>query len=107
MNAMNATDATVARKIWDLLTPAERRSAVVLLGLMCVGMVLETLGAGLMIPALTLLTQRDVARNYQALQPVLHALGNPSQQTRVIGGMLALVGVYLIKGILTQKIAHD
>jgi len=25
--------------MWDLLTPAERRSAVVLLGLMCVGMV--------------------------------------------------------------------
>jgi hypothetical protein len=32
-------DATAARKIWNLLTPAERRSAVVLLGLMCVGMV--------------------------------------------------------------------
>jgi hypothetical protein len=32
-------NATVARKIWDLLTPAERRSAVVLLGLMLIGMV--------------------------------------------------------------------
>jgi hypothetical protein len=39
MNAMNATDATAARKIWDLLTPAERRSAVVLLALMFIGMV--------------------------------------------------------------------
>jgi hypothetical protein len=36
---MNATDATTARKIWDLLTSAERRSAVVLLGLMLIGMV--------------------------------------------------------------------
>jgi hypothetical protein len=80
---------------------------VVLLGLMVVGMVLETLGASLMIPAIALLTQRDVARTYPALQPTLHALGTPSEQTRVIGGMLALVGVYLIKGILTQKIAHD
>jgi hypothetical protein len=32
-------NASTARKIWGLLTPAERRSAVVLLGLMCVGMV--------------------------------------------------------------------
>jgi hypothetical protein len=39
IDAMNATDGTVARKIWDLLTPAERRSAVVLLGLMLIGMV--------------------------------------------------------------------
>jgi len=38
-DAMNATDGTVARKIWDLLTFAERRSAVVLLGLMVIGMV--------------------------------------------------------------------
>lgn len=103
----STTKLSTARKIWDLLTSAERRSAVVLLGLMCVGMVLETLGAGLMIPAITLLTQSDFARNYPALQPALQALGNPSQQTLVIGGMLALVGVYLIKGLSTQKIAHD
>jgi hypothetical protein len=32
-------NAPAARKIWDLLTPAERRSAVVLLGLMLIGMV--------------------------------------------------------------------
>jgi hypothetical protein len=45
INAIDATDAieamnaTVARKIWDLLTSADRRSTVVLLGLMCIGMV--------------------------------------------------------------------
>jgi len=47
------------------------------------------LGAGLMIPAIALLTQRDVARTYPALHPALHALGNPSEQSLVIGGMLA------------------
>jgi hypothetical protein len=48
------------------------------------------LGAGLMIPAIALLTQRDVAHNYPVLQPALHALGTPSEQSLVIGGMLAL-----------------
>jgi hypothetical protein len=48
------------------------------------------LGVGLMIPAIALLTQRDVARNYPMLQPALQDLGNPSQQSLVIGGMLAL-----------------
>jgi len=42
-----------------------------------------------MIPAIALLTQRDVARTYPALQPALQALGNPSEQTLVIGGTLA------------------
>lgn len=84
---------STARKIWNLLTPAERRSAVVLLGLMCVGMVLETLGVGLVIPAVALLTQDNFARDY----PGLEVIGNPSQQSLVIGGMLVLVGVYFIK----------
>jgi hypothetical protein len=39
IDAINAMNAPAARKIWDLLTSAERRSAVVLLGLMVIGMV--------------------------------------------------------------------
>ena len=96
---------STAQKIWSLLTPAERRNAVVLLGLMLIGMLLETLSIGLVIPALALLTQQDLAHNYPALQPSLQALGNPSQQTLIIGGMLVLVGVYLIKGLFLAFLA--
>jgi ABC-type multidrug transport system fused ATPase/permease subunit len=94
---ISKTKLSIARKILDLLTPAERRSAVALLGLMFIGILLETLGIGLVIPAIALLTQRDFMSNYPALQPVLQALGNPSQQILVIGGMAVLLGVYLIK----------
>ena len=87
------------RKVWSLLTPGQQRTALVLLFLMFIGMALETLGIGLVIPALALLTQRDFVSNYPALQPALQALGNPSQQNLVIGGMLILVGVYLIKAL--------
>lgn len=99
------TNLSTAHKIWNLLTSAERRSALVLLGLMLIGMVLETLGVGLVIPAIALLTQSDFARNYPMLQSVLQALGNPSQQTLVIGGMLVLVGVYLIKALFLALLA--
>lgn len=96
---------STAQKIWGLLTPAERHNALMLLGLMVIGMALETLGVGLVIPALALLTQQDLVHNYPALQPVLQALGNPSQQSLVIGGMLVLVGVYLIKGLFLAFLA--
>ena len=56
-------------------------------------MTLEILDVSLVIPALALPTQQDIALRYLAFQPVLDALGNPSQQTLVIGGMLVLVGV--------------
>lgn len=99
------TKLSIARKILDLLTAAERRNAVMLLGLMFIGMVLETLGAGLVVPALALLTQQDFTVRYPTLQPVLRALGNPSQQTLVIGGMLILAGVYLVKAVFLTFLA--
>ncbi|OGT12116.1 MAG: ATPase [Gallionellales bacterium RIFCSPHIGHO2_02_FULL_57_16] len=88
---------STAHKIWSLLTSAERRRALVLLGLMFIGMVLETLGVGMVIPALGLLTHSDVVRNFPLLPSVIQTLGNPSQKTLIIGGMLLLVGVYLVK----------
>ena len=44
-------DMTAASKLWRILSPGQRRAAIVLLMLMLVGMVLETLGVGL-VPAL-------------------------------------------------------
>gem|GEM_PF-2949106 len=82
------TNLSTAQKIWRLLTPENRRNAFILLVMMLIGMVLETLGVGLVIPALALLTQTDLAHNYPVLQPTLQALGNPSQQNLIIGGML-------------------
>lgn len=96
---------SITRKIFDLLTPAERRNAVVLLVLMCIGMVLETLGVGLVIPAIAVLTKSDLAHNYSALQPVLHKLDDLNQQTLVIGSMLVLVSVYLIKVMFLAYLA--
>lgn len=64
---------------------------------MFIGMVLETIGVSLAVPAIALLTHNDIGGSYPALVPFLERLGNPSQQTLVVGGMLALVCVYLIK----------
>jgi ATP-binding cassette, subfamily B, bacterial PglK len=91
--------AAIPRKIWEVLTPAERYGAVGLLALMFVGMTLETLGAGLVIPAIALLTQRDLASTYPVLRPALEALGNPSTQALIAGGMLALITVFFVKAV--------
>lgn len=90
---------STARKIWALLLPAERHKAVVLMGMMIVGMLLEMTGVSLVIPTLALLTQRDIVSQHPALQPMFESLGNPSQQTLIMGGMLVLVGVYLVKNL--------
>jgi ABC-type multidrug transport system fused ATPase/permease subunit len=88
---------SILRKIHSILTPDERKSAVALLGLTVIGMVLEMLGIGLVIPAIVLLTQHDLAASYPQLRPVLHTLGSPTQAQLVIGGMLGLVTVNVVR----------
>jgi ATP-binding cassette, subfamily B, bacterial PglK len=103
-NRSRATPCS-AGKVWGLLSSAERHSAIVLLGLVFIGMALETLGAGLVIPTFAVLTQPDITSKYTALQPVLQALGNPGQETLVVAGMLALVGVYFVKTLFLALLA--
>lgn len=88
---------STAYKLWCLMTAAQRRDAIVLLGLMFVGMALETLGVGLVVPALALMTHSDMAARYPMFARWLSALGHPSRERLVVVGMAALVGVYAIK----------
>ena len=81
-----------------MLTPVERRGATVLLVLMIVAMLLETLGVGLVIPALTFIMQSDLITRYPAIASI-GFLGKPSQAELITAVMLGLVGVYLVKNI--------
>lgn len=87
------------RKLWTMLLPHQRRAAVILLCLMLVGMVLETAGVGLVIPALALMTQPNLGASYPAFIPWLERIGNPSHVNLVVIGMLTLATVYAVKSL--------
>lgn len=89
----------VTTKIYALLIPSERRGAIVLLGFMMVGMLLETLGIGLVIPAITLMMQGDLVARYPVIESLLGFMGRPTQAELITTVMLCLVGVYLIKNL--------
>ena len=96
---------TTYQKFWYLLTSGQRKAAIVLFGLMLIGMALETLGIGLVIPALALMTQTDLAAKYPQLSPWLGKLGNPGQERLVVLGMMVLVGAYTIKALFLGFLA--
>jgi ABC-type multidrug transport system fused ATPase/permease subunit len=96
---------TTPKKLWHLLSPKHRRAAIAMLGLMLIGMVLETLGIGLVIPALALMTQGELATKNPVLVPWLNSLGNPSHTRLIIAGMLILVGVYTVKALFLAFLA--
>ncbi len=87
------------KSVWSILERPYRKRAVLLLGLMMVGMGLEMLGVGLIIPLMVLITDQDLYRNYPAVIPFLDALGNPNQAQLIIGSTIALIGVYIFKAM--------
>jgi ATP-binding cassette, subfamily B, bacterial PglK len=103
---MTASDHTgTLRKIREILNSHERRGVVFLFGLVTVGMFIEMLGIGLVLPLIMLLAHEDLGAAYPSLQPALEALGNPSQRALIIGGMLLLVAVYLVKSLYLAFLA--
>lgn len=70
---------------------------LVLLGLMTVGMVLETLGIGLIVPAIALLTQADGASGSSDLLSAFEKARGFSRTELVSAGMLALLLFYLVR----------
>lgn len=88
---------TTFQKLWYLLNHEQRSAAKLLMVLMLIGMVLETLGIGLVIPALAVMTQENIGLRYPLLVPFLTLIGAPSHEQLVIWGMLALVAMYAAK----------
>ncbi|TXI95627.1 MAG: ABC transporter ATP-binding protein [Burkholderiaceae bacterium] len=95
----------IYRKLWGVLRPVDRKAAVVMCLLLFVGMLLETLGVGVVVPAVALMGTVDFAVTYPFLVPVLEYFGNPSREELVISGMVCLVVVYAVKSMFLAFLA--
>jgi ABC-type multidrug transport system fused ATPase/permease subunit len=88
------------------LNRAQRVDSVFLLGLMFVGMVLEMLGVGLVLPALALMTRSGGGgTTANALRGLIPVAGVEGREQLVITGMLALVAVYTVKSAFLAFLA--
>ena len=96
---------TIPAKLWSLVTSAQRREAIVLLVLVLIGTALETLGVGLVIPALALMTQDDFPTRYPVLGSWLSGFDNPRREQLVVAGMLALTSVAAVKALILSLLA--
>jgi ABC-type multidrug transport system fused ATPase/permease subunit len=89
--------AATVNRIMTLIGPGQVRRMVVLLGMMILGMALEMLGVGLIVPMLIFLTRSDYAGRFPAAESALAELGIPGREGLVMAAMLVLVVVFLVK----------
>lgn len=86
-------------KILFLLEPIFKRKFITLVLFMFMGMLLETLGIGLVVPAVALFSSSNVIKSYPYLQKYFDYFGNPSQEKVIIIGMVLLFLVYSVKNL--------
>lgn len=86
-------------KLYQLLTPHERKSGFILLGFMLVGMALETLGVSLIVPVITMMMQSDLSVNSNMFSFVIGAFDYQTKTELIAIVMLLLLAAYLLKNL--------
>lgn len=84
---------------WHILPQKFHKQTYFILALTLIGTILETAGIGLVIPAIALMADPNIAENYPVLMLLFEALGNPSHAQLVIYGVSLLLGAYVIKAL--------
>jgi ATP-binding cassette, subfamily B, bacterial PglK len=93
------------KKLWHILLPQQRMMSFTLIVLMFLGMILETLGVGLVIPLLVFITKDDLHIEYPAIQNWFDYIGNPSQVELISMAMIAFAVIYTIKALFSGYFA--
>ncbi len=97
--------ASVARDVWELLTRSERRRALALLGLMLASMAFETIGIGLVVPAIALLSGAKPGLTLSTARRTLDRIGDLGSHTSIATGLAALAAIYLLKAVVLALLA--
>jgi ABC-type multidrug transport system fused ATPase/permease subunit len=90
------SDSRSSFVVWRLLKSSERRKLVGIVFLILVGLVLETLSLGIVMPVVAILTQDDYQTRYKWLTD---ALGSPSREDLIVIVMLLMVGIYVVRSL--------
>jgi ABC-type multidrug transport system fused ATPase/permease subunit len=85
--------------IWQMLPKKYQSQTLIVFILTLIGTALETIGVGLVIPAITLMINENIEHDYPILQPLIAKLGNPPQAQLAIYGVSLLLFAYFIKAL--------
>ena len=99
-----------ANKLFYFLNPKLKVSAVIIVILIIISMVIETFSIGLIIPAVTILSENDLAEKYpyfskilSSMSPMHFFISNDTSEIKnhdiIVGGMFLFLIVHLIKAI--------
>lgn len=93
------------KRVWRLIPDSKKPEAIILFLMMLVGMVLEMLGVGLVVPIITLVSNPSLIENHEMLSVLFNQLGNPNKTELMLGAVILLVVIYTIKNFYLALLA--
>jgi ABC-type multidrug transport system fused ATPase/permease subunit len=93
------------KAIWEILLPGQRVEAGVLLALMVVGMVLELLGIGLVVPGLAVMVQDQSRLQSPIFAAVRERMGDIPPSHLLLMGLGIVLAVYAVKCVFLAFLA--
>jgi ABC-type multidrug transport system fused ATPase/permease subunit len=93
------TLAPIYIKLWSLLDVKQKSESVIIFVILLVGMFLETLGVGLVIPMLAVMTDESFVAKHPAAVSFLEDLGLSGHFDLVVFCVLVLIVVYFFKSL--------
>lgn len=96
-NNQSGKEVRLSRKLFSILSSKEKKDAIVLLGMLIVGMLLEMLSLGMVIPMIIAMTKIETLVGNTTVRNILDFLGNPTQSQIILILLGVMVLVYLIK----------
>jgi ATP-binding cassette, subfamily B, bacterial PglK len=82
-----------------ILPKKYHRKSYIVIALTLIGTVLETVGIGLVIPAVALMTDENITNKYAYLTPLFNGPEKPSHSQLAIYGALLLLSAYTVKAL--------
>lgn len=92
-------------RVWKLIPQAKKPEAMILLGMMIIGMFLEMLGVGLVLPVITIVSKPELAQQYPLVVEAFDLIGNPGKTELMLWAMGLLVVIYTIKNVYLALLA--
>ena len=101
----NISVVNMGSKLWNLLDSSQRRRLFGVFILILLGMILELLGVGLVIPMVTVLGQTDLASGSGLTRTIHEWLGRPERMEFALWLLGSLLAIFVIKNVYTPKTA--
>jgi len=102
----NISVVNMGSKLWNLLDSSQRRRLFGVFILILLGMILELLGVGLVIPMVTVLGQTDLASGSGLTRTIHEWLGRPERMEFALWLLGSLLAIFVIKNVFLTIVLY-